>query len=137
MQKIFLIILCAILATGMQAQKCDKGCGKITKTEPTTNKKIKPNRALLNFKFVGPTGKPATKWVKIVVDNDTVVPVLDKNGATKITSTPGPHTLKFKAPWWYTVSMNQVMLKDKTTYHILVKFEAEEIIGGTRKKDKN
>lgn len=133
MKKVFLI-LSAFVAFALQAQNCEKGCGKITKVEPTTLKGIKPGRALIEFKFIGPSGKPATKWIKIVVDNDTVNPVIDNSGITRITSKPGAHKLKFKAPYWYLVSMDQVNVKDKMTYHILVKFQPEEIIGGTRTK---
>src|SRR6185369_3887774 len=100
MKKFSLLLSALVLAFNLHAQKCDKGCGKITKVEPTTIKGIKPGRALLDFKFVGPGGMPATKWVKIVVDNDTVVPVIDKSGGTKLTSKPGAHKLKFKAPYW-------------------------------------
>lgn len=134
MQKIIPFVIAAFLTCNLHAQKCDKGCAKVTKVSPTTVKGLKPNRALLEFKFVGPGGMPATKWIKIVVDNDTISPQMDKNGTTKLTSKPGPHKLKFKAPYWYVVSMDQLVLKDKMTYQILVKFASEEIIGGTRPK---
>ncbi len=132
---IFLFFATAFCCNGI-AQDCAKGCGKITKVEPTTNKSIKADRALLIFKFQGPTGKPAKSHLKIIVDKDTIVPVLDKFGSTKITSKPGEHKLKFKAPWWYTVKMNQVILTAKKTYTIFVRFEAEEI-GGSKPKDRD
>jgi hypothetical protein len=134
MQKLFFFFAITLLALNVHAQKCDKGCAKVTKVSPTTIKGLKPNRALLEFKFVGPGGRPATKWIKIVLDNDTIVPQIDVNGTTKLTSKPGPHKLKFKAPYWYVVHMDQVILKDKMTYQILVKFASEEIVGGTRTK---
>lgn len=134
MQKIASLLFVAMLTVNLQAQNCAKGCGKITKAEPTTMKGLKPNRALLEFKFVGPSGTPATKWIKIVVDSDTITPTVDKTGMTKMTAKPGSHKLKFKAPYWYVVNMDQVVLKDKMTYHILVKFQSEEVIGGTRPK---
>jgi hypothetical protein len=134
MQKISLFIITVFFAVNLQAQNCAKGCAKVTKVSPTTIKGLKPNRALLEFKFVGPAGRPATKWIKIVLDNDTISPQVDITGTTKLTSKPGPHKLKFKAPYWYIVSMDQLVLKDKMTYQILVKFASEEIIGGTRTK---
>lgn len=133
MKKIILI-LAGLASFSLAAQNCENGCGKITKVEPTTNPKVRADRALLIFKFVGPNNKPAKSRIKIVVDKDTVVPVLDKFGSTKITSKPGNHKLRFKAPWWYTVKMDQVVLKEKNTYTILIKFEAEEI-GGSKPKD--
>lgn len=134
MRKIIILLFAVALAAAASAQKCDKGCGKITKVEPTTNPKIRTDRALLNFKFVGPDGRPVKSKVKIVIDADTISPVLDKNGATKMTATGGPHKLKFKVNWWYTVKMEQVSLKVKNTYHFLVKFEAKEI-GGSKPSD--
>lgn len=134
MRKLFFLLICGMMVSSSIAQKCDKGCGKITKVEPINNANIRPDRALLVFKFLGPGGKPATKWVKIVVDNDTVVPTIDATGSTKITSKSGAHKLKFKAPYWYLVTMDKVVLKNQMMYNILVRFEAEEIIGGTRRK---
>ncbi|HXB41810.1 MAG TPA: hypothetical protein VNZ49_14815 [Bacteroidia bacterium] len=135
MKKILLplLLICAVNATSF-SQNCEKGCGKITKVEPTTLKGIKPDRALLIFKFQGPGGKPAKSHIKIIVDKDTIIPVLDKFGSTKITSKPGEHKLKFKANWWYTVKMNSVILTAQKTYTIFVRFEAEEI-GGSKPKD--
>ncbi len=134
MKKLIFLFTAAFLSVGLNAQNCEKGCAKITKTEPTTLKGIKPDRALLVFKFLGPNNKPAKTLIKIVVDKDTVYPVVDKNGITKITSKAGPHKLKFKGPYWYTVKTN-VTLKEKLTYYINVKFEAAEMIGGKREKD--
>ena len=133
--KSFLIIIICLICAPVFSQNCEKGCGKITKVAPTTNKKIKADRALLIFKFYGPGGKPAKSHIKIIVDKDTIVPVIDKTGSTKITAKPGEHKLKFKAPWWYTVKMNSVILSGQKTYSILVKFEAEEIGAGKSKDD--
>lgn len=134
--KKFLVLLLVAFSYTASSQGCEKGCAKIAKTEPTTIKGIKPDRALLIFKFLGPNNKPARTLIKIVVDNDTVHPVIDKNGTTKLTSRPGPHKLKFKGPYWYTVKTD-VTLKSKLTYYINVKFEAQELIGGKREKDKD
>jgi hypothetical protein len=134
MRKIAFLVLIAVFAAAGHAQKCDKGCGKITKVEPTKNPKIRQDRALLNFKFVGPDGGPVKSKVKIIIDSDTIVPVLDKFGGTKMTAAGGPHKIRFKVNWWYTVKMDQVSLKVKNTYHFLVKFEAKEI-GGSKPTD--
>jgi hypothetical protein len=50
-----------------------------------------------------------------------------------MTARQGAHKLSFKAPYWYAVNMN-VSLKVKNTYTISVKFQPEEVIGGTRPK---
>ena len=133
MKKFVFIFLATAFYLKASAQGCEKGCARITKTEPTTNKKIKADRALLIFKFYGPGGKPAKSFIKIIVDKDTIVPVIDKTGSTKITAKPGLHKLKFKALWWYTVKMSEVNLSAQKTYSILVKFEAEEIGAGKLK----
>ncbi len=121
----------------MDAQNCEKGCGKITKVEPTKIKGIKPNRALLVFKFQGPDGKPAKSRIKVIVDSkDTLHPKIDVTGTAKITTTPGNHSLKFIANYWYSVKMDQVSLKDKTTYDLFIRFEAKEI-GAVKSKEKD
>src|SRR5947209_16408894 len=98
----FLIIVICTISAPSYSQGCEKGCAKITKVEPTTLKGVKPDRALLVFKFFGPTGKPAKSNLKIIVDKDTIMPVMDKTGSTKMTAREGAHKLKFKAPYWYT-----------------------------------
>lgn len=134
MKRIVFVIVAFLFTSVAFSQNCEKGCGKITKVEPTTLKGVKPDRALLVFKFNGPDGRAVKSKVKIIVDNDTVFPVLDKFGSTKITSKPGPHKLKFKVDWWYTVKMEQVVLKAKNTYYLTIRFEAKEI-GGSKPKD--
>lgn len=127
----FTLLLAAFfLAGALPAQDCAKGCGKIVKVEPTKNPKVKPDRALLIFKFVGPDGQPVKSKVKIIIDTDTLSLAPDQSGTTKMTSTAGRHKLKFKVNWWYTVNMDQVSLKVRNTYHFLVRFEAKEITGG-------
>src|SRR5437762_2854878 len=91
----FFIIIC-VISVPCISQTCEKGCGKVTKVEPTTLKGVKPDRALLIFKFTGPTGKPAKTNVKIIIDKDTIVPAIDKTGTTKMTARQGAHKLKFK-----------------------------------------
>lgn len=118
------------MAGALPAQNCAKGCGKIIKVERTKNPKVKADRALLSFKFVGPDGRPVKSKVKVIIDSDTLKLVPDKSGITKMTATGGKHKFKFKVNWWYTVKMEQVSLKVKNTYHFLVRFEAKEIAGG-------
>ena len=134
MKKIFLIILICTVCAPIIAQTCEKGCGKITKVEPTTLKGVRADRALLVFKFQGPDGKPVKSHIKIIINKDTIRPVLDKTGSTKMTTAAGIHKIKFKANWWYTVKMENVSLKVKNTYYFFIRFEAEEI-GGSKPKD--
>jgi len=134
MKKLFLLVAATFSLTAL-SQSCPKGCGKITSIEATNNPKVRADRALLVFKFVGPDGKAVKSRMKIIVDKDTIVPVIDKFGTTKITAKPGKHKIKFKVNWWYAVKMDQLNLKAKNTYHIQVKFEAQEIGGSKPKED--
>ena len=116
MKKIFLLSLLVTFIYHTDAQNCEKGCGKITKVEPTKIKGVKPNRALFVFKFQGPDGKPVKSHVKVVVDSkDTLHPKIDVTGTAKVTVKPGTHALKFMVNYWYSVKMDQVSVKAETT----------------------
>ena len=137
MKKIFFLFLLVNLTHFIDAQNCEKGCGKITKVEPTKIKGVKPNRALLVFRFQGPDGKPAKSRIKVVVDGkDTLHPKIDVTGAAKITMKPGTHSLKFIANYWYSVKMEQIVMKAETTYNLFIRFEAKEI-GAVKSKEKD
>ena len=128
MKKIILLFLLISFTQVSSAQNCEKGCGKIIKTEPTKIKGVKPNRALLIFKFQGPDGKPSKSHIMLIIDGkDTMHPKIDPTGTAKITTMPGNHSLKFKANFWYSVKMEQLSFKTETTYTIFVRFEAKEI----------
>ncbi|MEO8761325.1 MAG: hypothetical protein ABI448_10560 [Bacteroidia bacterium] len=132
MKKIVFVLIVLMISYTTQAQSCDKGCGKLIKTEPTTIKGVKPNRALLIFKYYGPDGKPAKSHMTLILDGkDTLHPTINKLGTSKLMVQPGIHKLKFKANFWYSVKMDKVTVKDKNTYTYLIRFEAEEI--GTAK----
>src|SRR5436309_2193422 len=94
--KSFLIITICVICVPIFSQTCEKGCGKITKVEPTTLKGVRADRALLVFKFQGPDGKPVKSHIKIIINKDTIRPVLDKTGSTKMTAAAGVHKIKFK-----------------------------------------
>ena len=134
MKKIFLLFLLVNLTHFGYAQNCEKGCGKITKVEPTKIKGVKPNRALLVFRFQGPDGKPAKSHIKVIVDKDTMHPKIDATGLAKLTTKPGSHSLKFIANYWYSVKMNEVVVKADNTYSLFIRFEAKEI-GAKKEKD--
>ena len=136
MKKTIFLFLVFAFAANVQAQNCDKGCGKIIKTEHTTLKGIKPNRAVLIFKFQSPGGKPAQCNAKIIVDGkDTIRKLIDKTGITKLTTKPGVHKLKFMVDYWYSIKMNEVTVKADNTYTFLLRFEAKEIGAGGKSKD--
>ena len=127
MKKIILVFFLIIAGKEINAQGCEKGCGKITKVEPTKIKGVKPNRALLVFRFQGPDGKPAKSHIKVIVDKDTMHPKIDATGLAKLTTKPGSHNLKFVANYWYSVKMKDVAVKAETTYNMFIRFEAKEI----------
>ena len=137
MKKILWLISWLLALNSIQAQTNSKGFAKINKVSPTTQKGIKPNRALLIFNFQGPDGKAAKSHIKVVVDSkDTVYPKIDpKTGIAKLTTTPGDHSLKFMANYWYSVKMNKVSFKDKNTYNLFIRFEAREIGMGKAGQD--
>ena len=136
MKKISLLFLFLYLSLNATAQNCEKGCGKIIKVEPTKIKGVKPNRALLVFKFQGPSGKPVKSGIKVVVDKkDTLSPKIDVSGSAKITTKPGSHTLHFLVNYWYTVTMEDVSVKADNTYTLFIRFEAKEI-GSAKPKTK-
>jgi hypothetical protein len=137
MKKIFLLFLLVSLTYIANAQNCEKGCGKITKVEPTKIKGVKPNRALLVFKFQGPDGKPVKSHVKVIVDSkDTLHPKIDVTGTAKVTTKPGTHSLKFMVNYWYSVKMDQLAFKTETTYNLFIRFEPKEI-GASKSKEKD
>jgi hypothetical protein len=136
MKNIFFLFLLVNLTHFSYAQNCEKGCGKITKVEPTKIKGIKPNRALLVFRFQGPDGKPAKSHIKVIVDKDTMHPKIDATGLAKITAKPGSHSLKFIANYWYSVKMNEVTVKADNTYSLFIRFEAKEI-GDKKSKERD
>ncbi len=136
MKKILLLFLLVSFTNIINGQNCEKGCGKITKVEPTKIKGVKPNRALLLFRFQGPDGKPAKSHIKVVVDKDTMHPKIDATGLAKLTTKPGTHNLKFIANYWYSVKMNEVVVKAETTYNMFIRFEAKEI-GASKSKEKD
>ncbi len=136
MKKIILLFILITFTQAINAQNCEKGCGKIIKTEPTKIKGVKPNRALLIFKFQGPDGKPSKSHIALILDGkDTMHPKIDPTGTAKITAQPGSHSLKFRANYWYSVKMEAIPFKTETTYTILVRFEAKEIGSKKTKND--
>jgi hypothetical protein len=135
MKKIFSLFFIVSLVHFSRAQNCEQGCGKITKVEPTKIKGVKPNRALLVFRFQGPDNKPAKSHIKVIVDGkDTVHPKIDATGSAKLTTKPGSHSLKFIANYWYSVKMNDVTVKADNTYSLFIRFQAKEI-GAKKEKD--
>lgn len=137
MKNLFLLFFLVSFTYAITAQNCEKGCGKITKVEPTKIKGVKPNRALLVLKFQGPDGKPAKSRIKVVVDTkDTMYPKIDVTGTAKITTKPGNHSLKFIGNYWYSIKMDGLSFKTETTYNFFVRFEAKEI-GASKSKEKD
>jgi hypothetical protein len=137
MKKKILFLFLINFTQAIDAQNYEKGCGKMTKVEPTKIKGVKPNRALLIFRFQGPDGKPAKSHIKVVVDSkDTLHPKIDATGSAKLTTKPGKHKLKFMANYWYSVKMDEVTVKADNTYTLFIRFEAKEI-GAAKSKEKD
>ena len=102
------------------------GTCKITKSSPETTGKTK-----ITFRFIGPSGKPATSHLAFKMDGDTIIqPKIDKKtGLYVMNIAPGTHNFNFYVKFWYDVDSAPIVIKPKTNTFVAVKFEAKEIGG--------
>jgi hypothetical protein len=129
MQKLLFVFLFTALCFFTQAQKAgDKnGVCKVMKTKADTDPKAK-----ITFRFVGPTGKPASSRVTFKVDDQMVDPQIDKKTGIYVMSVePGTHSFVFFVPYWKDVVSQPIAFKPKTNTEIFVKFVPEEY-GGSK-----
>lgn len=122
MQKLILLFL---FVSGIAFSQTHGTC-KITKTSPESSGKTK-----ITFRFLGPTGKPATSHLAFKMDGDTIIqPKIDKKtGLYVMNVQPGSHTFNFYVKFWYDVDSAPIAIKPKTNTFVVVKFEAKEIGG--------
>jgi hypothetical protein len=109
------------------AQNCDKGCCTLNKTTPDAT--IPAGKAKLHVFFKGPDGRPVKSRVKFLLGKDTLNPKINAKGIYQIYVRPDAYKMKFKAPWWYVVKQENVVVKAGNAYFLTVKFEAKEIFG--------
>lgn len=102
------------------------GSCKVTKTTPETSGKTK-----ITFRFISPSGKPATSHLAFKMDGDTIIqPKIDKKtGLYVMNAEPGTHNFNFYVKFWYDVDSAPITIKPKTNTFVVVKFEAKEIGG--------
>jgi len=100
------------------------GTCKVTKTSPDAKTKI-------TFRFVSPSGKPASSHLAFKMNGDSVIqPKIDKKtGIYVMTLNPGTYNFNFYVKFWYDVDSAPIILKPKTNTFVVVKFEAKEIGG--------
>lgn len=120
MKKLFLLFL---FISGITFSQTHGTC-KVTKTMADTKTKI-------TFRFVSPSGKPATSHLAFKMDGDTIIqPKIDKKtGLFVMPVEPGSHTFNFYVKFWYDVDSAPIIIKPKTNTFVVVKFEAKEIGG--------
>lgn len=120
MQKLFFLFLFISGVTFSQSH----GTCKVTKTSPDAKTKI-------TFRFVSPSGKPATSHLAFKMNGDTIIqPKIDKKtGLYTMILTPGTYNFNFYVKFWYDVDSAPIALKPKTNTMVVVKFEAKEIGG--------
>lgn len=121
MQKfVFFFLFCSSIMLGQ------RGTCKITKTSPESSGKTK-----ITFRFIGPSGKPATSHLAFKMDGDTIIqPKIDKKtGLYVMNIAPGTHNFNFYVKFWYDVDSAPLVIKAKTNTFVAVKFEAKEIGG--------
>lgn len=100
-----------------------KGYYKIAANE--TDKSMTGNKSRVTFKFIGPTGKPINKNVKMVYNNDSLFPKIEENGNYSMNILPGKYKLRFEVPFWVPVATDTLMFRKQGYMSILVKFEAK------------
>ena len=119
MQKLLFLFL--FISTSLFSQR---GTCKVTKTSPDAKTKI-------TFRFVSPSGKPATSHLAFKMNGDSIIqPKIDKKtGLYVMTLQPGTYNFNFYVKFWYDVDSAPIILKPKTNTFVVVKFEAKEIGG--------
>lgn len=132
-KSLFLLFLLAVSITSISqnsktVQNKKKGYYTITKVAPENN--MPDDETRVTFTFVGPDGKPAKSYVKIVCNNDSAFPVIDAQGNYTAELDPGKYKLKFSVPYWYEVKTDSINCKKKFKTNILIKFEAQDLKAG-------
>ena len=120
MQKLLFLFL---FISGIAFSQSHGTC-KVTKTAADAKTKI-------TFRFVGPSGKPATSHLAFKMNGDSIIqPKIDKKtGIYVMTLAPGTYNFNFYVKFWYDVNSASIILKPKTNTFVVVKFEAKEIGG--------
>lgn len=116
---LFLFLIISSVAFSQTHGSC-----KVTKTSPDAKTKI-------TFRFVSPSGKPATSHLAFKMNGDSIIqPKIDKKtGLYTMTLQPGTYNFNFYVKFWYDVDSAPIILKPKTNTFVVVKFEAKEIGG--------
>ena len=81
----------------------------------------------LTVTFIGPTKQPAKSYVKMLVNNDTLVPEINSKGIYVTYLDTGIYKLKFIVPTWYDVVVDSLKCGENVDMNIKVYFEAKEI----------
>lgn len=123
MQQIFFFIF-AIFSLSLLSQP-KKSTYKISSF--MSPKGIIRNTAKLTVSFIGPTKQPVKSHVKMLVNNDTLVPKINTKGIYVTYLDTGIYKLKFFVPTWYDVAIDSLDCGENEDININVYFEAKEI----------
>lgn len=121
--KHLLLLLIGLSANTIFSQST--GSAKIIKVNPDKNMAYDEARIIISFK--SPNNTSASKNIKVVCNNDSAFPTIDATGTYTLDLDPGKYKFRFAVPYWHTVKIDNVQLKQQTTTYLNVKFEAQEL----------
>ena len=118
------ISLAGILTAHGQAKAVNTGSYAISCFPLHKTLAAEPN---LLVKFTGPMNQPVKSHVKLFLNNDSLVPVMDSSGIFRTTLPGGKYRLKFCVPFWHTVVTDSILLKADEQVFVIVHFDAKPL----------
>ena len=103
-----------------------KKYGGYTVTSVEKDPRLAADISKVYITFIGANNKPVKQGVKIIFNNDSLVPELNASGIFSSELEPGKHDFQFAAPYWYRVKTIPINFKPQHTINIKVKFEAQD-----------
>lgn len=100
--------------------------GGYTVTSVEKEPRLASDIAKVYITFIGANNKPVLKGVKIIFDNDSLIPELNSSGVFSSELEPGKHDFEFAVPYWYRVKTIPINFKAQHAINIKVKFEAQD-----------
>lgn len=75
------------------------------------------------FKFIGPTNDPVKSHVKLAINNDTIIPIIDSLGIYMTSLRLSKYKFYFFVPFWYDVCSDSVQLQTNELVLITIHFQ--------------
>ncbi|MBK9284581.1 MAG: hypothetical protein IPM51_09720 [Sphingobacteriaceae bacterium] len=118
----------AQIKPGQKASAADKKkFGGYTVTSVDKAVHLAKDISKINITFIGANNKPVKKGVKIIFDNDSIIPELSEGGIFSSELEPGKHEFSFSVPYWYKITTVPINFKEQHIVYMKVKFEAQEL----------